>query len=219
VSGGWCFNIPSETATQSSTEPATEAVNGAHVETADHPANLVEQPATQEDEPFVWAAANELVVNGTLPVKEWPHEAGDLEPGKTYIATVEPNGVVSDVKPFDEPPSAVVTATKPVKLAELAKHKRQRTSKVAERRQPAKSPSADKPAATGKTKNAAPKAGKGAELLGELKRGWLSVPQMLEFTGWQKHTLRGYVSRTAKAEGWTLEHERRDGVTHYRIKV
>jgi hypothetical protein len=31
VSGGWCFNFPSETAPQSPTEPATEAVNGAHV--------------------------------------------------------------------------------------------------------------------------------------------------------------------------------------------
>jgi hypothetical protein len=33
VSGGWCFEIPSETAPQFNTEPATGAIDSAHVET------------------------------------------------------------------------------------------------------------------------------------------------------------------------------------------
>jgi hypothetical protein len=38
-------------------------------------------------------------------------------------------------------------------------------------------------------------------------------------TGWLPHTLRGYISRTAKAEGWTLERDKVDGVTCFRIRV
>jgi hypothetical protein len=52
-----------------------------------------------------------------------------------------------------------------------------------------------------------------------LKERWVPVPELLEFTGWLPHTLRGYISRTAKAEGWTLERDKVDGVTRYRIKV
>jgi hypothetical protein len=33
------------------------------------------------------------------------------------------------------------------------------------------------------------------------------------------HTLRGYITRTAKADGWTLERDGIEGVTRYRIKV
>ena len=51
------------------------------------------------------------------------------------------------------------------------------------------------------------------------RRRGIPVPELLEFTGWLPHTLRGYLSRTAEAEGWTLEREKVDGVTRCRIKV
>jgi hypothetical protein len=126
-----------------------------------------------------------------------------------------------------------VNGVKPIELAKLAdepvdeavaapakpKAKRQRKPKIAERRQPAKSQRADKAAATGRSKNQAPKEGKGATMLADLKERWIPVPELLEFTGWLPHTLRGYISRTAKGEGWILEREKVDGVTRYRIKV
>jgi hypothetical protein len=59
VSGGWCFNIPSETAPQSSTEPATAACEK----------TLTSEPATQDDEPLEWAGYDCMVVNGKMPVK------------------------------------------------------------------------------------------------------------------------------------------------------
>jgi Protein of unknown function (DUF3489) len=179
VSGGWCFNIPSETAPQSPTEPATEAVNGANVETPANGATSVSEPAAPADEPLDWAGVDYMVVNGETPVK-----VADL--------------VEQDGEPIEAAPA------KP-------KAKRQRKPK-AEKPKVKREP-------TGDTKNAAPKAGKGAELIAELKRGWLSVPQMLQATGWLKHTLRGYISRIAKAEGWTLERDKVDGVTRYRIRA
>jgi hypothetical protein len=56
-------------------------------------------------------------------------------------------------------------------------------------------------------------------MFADLKQRWIPMPELLEFTGWLPHTLRGYISRTAKAEGWTLERDKVDGVTCYRIKV
>jgi hypothetical protein len=85
VSGGWLFNIPNETAPQSSTEPATEAVD----ETL-----TTSEPAVQADEPIEWGGYDYMVVNGEKPVA-----AVHPVPGETYIFTVEPNGVVSSVAP------------------------------------------------------------------------------------------------------------------------
>jgi hypothetical protein len=56
-------------------------------------------------------------------------------------------------------------------------------------------------------------------LIAAFKAGWQPVPKPLKMTGWLPHTLRGYITRTAKAEGWTLERDRFDGVTRYRIKA
>jgi hypothetical protein len=52
-----------------------------------------------------------------------------------------------------------------------------------------------------------------------LKSGWQPAPKLLELTGWLPHTLRGCISRVAKAEGWLLDRYKSDGVNHYRIKV
>jgi Protein of unknown function (DUF3489) len=183
VSGGWYFELPDEAATQSPTEPATEAIDGAHLVTPTNGATPISEPAVPADEPLEWGGVDYMVVTGVKPI-----DLGELV-GETVAAPAKP------------------------------KAKRQRKPKVAERRQPAKSPGADKRAATDKPKNQAPKEGKGAAMLADLKERWIPVPELLEFTGWLPHTLRGYISRTAKAEGWTLERDKVDGVTCYRIKV
>ena len=178
VSGGWLFNIPSDTAPQSPTEPATAAVDGA---ATDVPANgeaLTSAPAAPADEPIEWGGYDYMVVNG--------EKAAEL----------------------------VEQAGEPIEVAP-AKPKRQRKPK-------AEKPKADKPAkpaAKGKTDNRAPKEGKGSSLLAAVKADWQPVPKLLEMTGWLPHTLRGYLSRTVKAEGWTLDRDKVDGVTRYRIKV
>lgn len=67
----------------------------------------------------------------------------------------------------------------------------------------------------------APKSGKTAELIAALRADWQSVATMLDMTGWQRHTLRGYISRVAKHAGWILQ--RQDGESWqsnmYRIRV
>jgi Protein of unknown function (DUF3489) len=198
VSGGWCFNIPSETAPQSPTEPATAAVEttatevAANVETpASEPAAQAATPAgwdkvetSTEDEPFEWAGVDYMVVNGVKPVElvEQAGEPIEVAPAKAKV-----------------------------------ERKRSRKSPSADKPESRRAPT--KPAAKSKTGNQAPKEGKGASLIAALKKGWQPVPELLKTTGWLPHTLRGYITRTAKAEGWTLERDRVEGVTRYRIKV
>jgi hypothetical protein len=223
VSGGWCFNAPNDAAPQTPVEPRTEGVDEHGTTAAEILTNRPDEPAWQPDEPIEWAASNELVVNGELP-KDEPAEtvaepapslsAAGLVPGETYIATVEHNGVVSSVEPVEP------VAAPPAKPA---KAKRERKAKVAARQQPEKSPSDDKSEAPSDTKskahNNAPKAGKGAELLALIKTDWQPVPELLKLTGWLPHTMRGYIYRVAKAERWTVERKRDDGVSYYRITV
>jgi Protein of unknown function (DUF3489) len=121
----------------------------------------------------------------------------------------------------DEPATMVVNGVKQVELAKLA-HEPVDEAVTAPTKPKAKrqrQPSAGKPAPGDKPKNQAPKEGKDAAMLAELKERWIPFPELLEFTAWLPHTLRGYISRIAKAEGWTLERDKVDGVTCYRIKV
>jgi hypothetical protein len=106
-------------------------------------------------------------------------------------------------------------------MSSRSRHRRRRCrARQAEGRPPAQADKpAAKPAAKAKADNQAPKEGKGAAMIADLKGRWIPVPELLEFTGWLPHTLRGYISRVAKAEGWTLERDKVDGVTCYRIKV
>jgi hypothetical protein len=69
VSGGWCFNILSETSPQSSTERATEAFDVAHVETRANGVTLASEPAAPPDEPLEWGWVDYMVVNGVKPVE------------------------------------------------------------------------------------------------------------------------------------------------------
>jgi Protein of unknown function (DUF3489) len=118
----------------------------------------------------------------------------------------------------------VVNGEKPVSVAELVEQAGE-PIEVAPAKPKAKrqrKPKADKPAKPAdkaKSGNQAPKQGKGAEMIAALKQRWMPVPDLLKSTGWLPHTLRGYITCTAKAEGWTLERDRVDGVTRYRITV
>jgi hypothetical protein len=192
ASGGWCFNIPSETSPQSPVEPATEAVNGAHVdETPAAAGTPASEPAVPADEPIEWGGYDYMVVNGVKPV---------------------------ELAKLADEPADVPVVTAPAKPA-----KRQRKPKADKPAKPARpkadKPKAGEPAPEDKPKNQAPKRGKCADLIAALKSGWQPMPKLLERTGWLPHTMRGYISRVAKAEGWTLEYDKADGVVRYRIKV
>lgn len=54
------------------------------------------------------------------------------------------------------------------------------------------------------------------DVLAKLREGWVTVPTLLETTGWKSHTLRGVLSN-AKKSGLNVERKREDGVTSYRV--
>ena len=47
---------------------------------------------------------------------------------------------------------------------------------------------------------------------------WTSLEYLMAHLGWQAHTVRGTLSTAAKARGITIERQRVDGVTSYRIE-
>ena len=44
-----------------------------------------------------------------------------------------------------------------------------------------------------------------------------SLVDMMKATGWQQHSLRGFMSGTIKRKGLTIISEKQDGERHYRI--
>jgi hypothetical protein len=50
-----------------------------------------------------------------------------------------------------------------------------------------------------------------------LKGGWVTVPDLLETTGWKPHTLRAALSGIAKKLNVRIERKRQGTVTSYRI--
>lgn len=47
---------------------------------------------------------------------------------------------------------------------------------------------------------------------------WTSVDELLKLSGWQRHTLRGYISTRASKDGFTVEKRKVDGVSQYRVE-
>jgi hypothetical protein len=83
---------------------------------------------------------------------------------------------------------------------------------------PAKTPKAAK--ATKPTKSREPKAtSKSAAILGLLTRtSGATIAELAEATGWQAHSVRGFMSGTLrKKQALELDNERVDGVRRYRI--
>lgn len=46
---------------------------------------------------------------------------------------------------------------------------------------------------------------------------WVPLTELMAAMGWQAHTVRGALSTAAKARGITIERQRVDGVTSYRV--
>lgn len=46
---------------------------------------------------------------------------------------------------------------------------------------------------------------------------WTSIDELLKLSGWQRHTLRGYISTRASKDGFKVEKRKVDGVPHYRV--
>ena len=58
---------------------------------------------------------------------------------------------------------------------------------------------------------------KGESLIEKLKIGWMTVPDLLELTGWKPHTLRAAISTQARKLGLQVERSRENGITSYRV--
>lgn len=54
-------------------------------------------------------------------------------------------------------------------------------------------------------------------VLSKIAEGWAPVPELLEATGWASHTLRGFLSASAKKMNIKIERRRENGVTSYRV--
>jgi hypothetical protein len=52
----------------------------------------------------------------------------------------------------------------------------------------------------------------------KLSAGWVAAADLMAMTGWQPHTLRGALSTMAKKRGVTIERQRENDVTSYRVK-
>ena len=91
VSGGWCFNIPSETAPQSHAELATAAVETEATEVTANGETLASEPAVDADEPIEWGGYDYMVVSGEKPVDlaKLAEEPVDV----TAAAPAKPKGV------------------------------------------------------------------------------------------------------------------------------
>jgi hypothetical protein len=46
---------------------------------------------------------------------------------------------------------------------------------------------------------------------------WTPISELMAAMGWQAHTVRGALSTAAKALGITVERQRVEGVTSYRV--
>lgn len=46
---------------------------------------------------------------------------------------------------------------------------------------------------------------------------WTSIYDLMELSGWQRHTLRGYISTRAAKDGFTVEKRKVDGIPQYRV--
>lgn len=113
-------------------------------------------------------------------------------------------------------PAAKRSAKAKAAKAKTSKRPAKVKAKVAKAAKVKAKASARKPV-KGRTTAAKPSAaGKGADVIAKLKAGWTPATELQAFTGWQPHTLRGFLSR-ARADH-SVEAERREGVTHYRIK-
>lgn len=135
-------------------------------------------------------------------------------------------GLVTSDAPIYKPTPEKKESTVSAKKKPKAKAKKASKAKAANKR-PAKAKAvkakakaaARKPVkgkTTAKAPAKAPAAGKGADLIARMQKGWVSAKAVCEEFGWLPHTLRGFLSRVR--ESHNVEAERREDGTHYRIK-
>lgn len=55
------------------------------------------------------------------------------------------------------------------------------------------------------------------EIIVVLSADWVSVPVLMEKTGWNNTTIRGALSAAAKKRNLRIERKRENGVTSYRV--
>lgn len=100
--------------------------------------------------------------------------------------------------------------TKPAKATSARK-------KVVARRRPTAPPPPPKPK---ERAPAAPAGTKLARLEAALRaKGGATIPELMEVSGWQAHSVRGALAGALKQRGLTIESERVDGERRYRVRA
>lgn len=121
-------------------------------------------------------------------------------------------------KPAPQPKEPTVKAKKKAK-ATSKKAKAKKAAKPAKAKAAAKA-NARKPV-KGKTAARKPREGgaptKSATTIAALKRAWTSSTALQTELGWLPHTLRGFLSGLRTKQGMTIETDRRNDGTYYRI--
>jgi hypothetical protein len=79
---------------------------------------------------------------------------------------------------------------------------------------PAKPAKAAKPVAKRRTGK---RDGVGDRVIAAIHGRWTSIDALMKLSGWQRHTLRGYISTRASKDGFTVERKKIDDVSHYRV--
>lgn len=119
-----------------------------------------------------------------------------------------PNAVPYFVSPKPVKPEKAKPAPK------APKPKREKASKPAKAAKPAAPPRAPKATKQPRTKREGdPKRDRLIAMLAD----WAALSDLTAAMGWQAHTVRGALSTAAKARGITIERQRVDGVTSYRV--
>jgi len=113
--------------------------------------------------------------------------------------------------------NAIETAAKPaVEPQPAAKAKKQAKSRKSSKK--AKAAKKAKPAAKKNAKPTAERANKKAEVVAMMKRTkGATLAEIVEATGWQKHTVRGFVSILGKKGGEKIESSKNAAERTYKI--
>lgn len=102
-------------------------------------------------------------------------------------------------------PDVVPGAKKPAKARAAKKAKAPKPAKPSKVQKSAKQP--------GAKREGEPK----SERLISMLADWTPISELMAAMGWQAHTVRGALSTAAKARGITIERQRVDGVSSYRV--
>lgn len=140
-------------------------------------------------------------VNWDVVLRQEPAKAPDIDRIETVAAEPEPIR-----------PALGGTAAANAALSARAAARKPKPANAAKAAKAAK-PTKAKPAAKQRGK----RDGVCDRVIAVIRARWTSVDELMKLSGWQRHTLRGYISTRAGKDGFTVERRKVDGVSQYRV--